>query len=141
MNISTAESSQSRIAQNFDVKIHEEKIMSFVNELIPEDDKKKLDPSLYKSKLGGNPIHLWKWTIDRGQDAFLLFSDGGRDDIPEFYILTWKGQLIRFSAFVTGDGNRSTGVSLMWRVSRVDIPTAIEASRPKVFSMKVCTAS
>lgn len=112
-----------------------ENSMGFVNELISQEDKCRLNPELYKSRLGRFPIRLSRWTIDREQNAFLLFTDGGREDIPEFYILTWRGHRILFSASVTGHGDRSTGIELSWCVFHVETPPEIEASRGELFEL------
>jgi hypothetical protein len=112
-----------------------ENSMGFVNELISEEDKSRLNPELYKSRLGGYSIRLWKWTIDREQEAFLLRTDGGREDIPEFYILTWREKLVKFAAYREGAGNNSVGVELKWRVFQIDIPLEIRNQREDVLRL------
>jgi len=48
--------------------------MAFVNELIPEELKENFPFKVVTAPDGSKPT-LWKWTIDRERDAFLVVVD------------------------------------------------------------------
>lgn len=48
--------------------------MAFVNELIPEELKSKF-PFPVKTRPDGSKPTLWKWTIDRQRDAYLVVTE------------------------------------------------------------------
>jgi hypothetical protein len=54
----------------------QEKIMAFINELISDEDKKKIDWTKFKAWPFTPSITPWKWTIDRERDVFLYHSEG-----------------------------------------------------------------
>lgn len=57
--------------------IVEEKLnMGFINERIPEEEKKKFTFPVMTSPSGRQPT-LNKWTIDREREAFLVLANAG----------------------------------------------------------------
>ncbi|HSD40080.1 MAG TPA: hypothetical protein VLC92_21450 [Rhodocyclaceae bacterium] len=113
--------------------------MAFVNELIGEEDKKKIDWTEFKWWERSDPHRPWKWTIDRERDVFLVgLVNRGRDgDHPEIYALSWKGGVIRFSAESGGQGMFTTGVDMFWKVFDIEIPSHLEIQRQEILSVLV----
>lgn len=113
--------------------------MAFMNERIPEEEKAKFTFPVYTQPDGSKPT-LWKWTIDRERHAFLVITHivgGGYSgtDPEEHFVLSWNGQLIRFSGQYKIGGSRGEGYALTWRLSAVEIPAAIEERRPEVLAL------
>jgi hypothetical protein len=108
--------------------------MAFVNELIPEDVKGSLPFDVQTGYMGAKPT-LWKWTIDRERDAFLVHtgtSGSGGDGPGESYVLSWNGNLVPF----TGDPkvliDAERGKVLSWRIHRLVLPDALYWKRDEV---------
>jgi len=108
--------------------------MAFVNELISEEDKQKIDWSKFKAWPSSKPHRPWKWTIDRERDVFLigLVGRGREDDHPEVYALSWKGDVIRFEAESGGKGMFTTGVDMFWKIFNIYIPSHLERQRQEI---------
>jgi len=52
--------------------------MAFVNEAVPEEQKSKFDPKVFFNPTQFNgPIEMFRWTIDRERDVFLIRLGGG----------------------------------------------------------------
>ncbi|MCQ4347050.1 hypothetical protein NGA35_06340 [Pseudomonas stutzeri] len=103
--------------------------MSFVNCLMPDEDKGKIDFPVYTEKDGRRPT-LYKWTVDAERNAFLVLADieGGphADTDQEFrFILACKAFRIRFWAKKDSMSKIDTGNFVSWRVYGVDIPEGI----------------
>ncbi len=111
--------------------------MTFVNEIIPEDDKIKIDWGHFRWSQWSEPHRPWKWTIDRGRDVFLvmLVGQGREGDHPEVYALSWKGDVIRFKAERDAKGMFETGVDMFWKVFDIEMPIHLEAIRAEIYSV------
>lgn len=110
--------------------------MAFVNELIPEEQKDKF-PFPVKTRPDGSKPTLYKWTIDRERDVYLVVVNaggGGYDGTPvrEYYVLWWKGEVISFGADQSLNGTKETGVVLTWKVNRLNIPPALHERKDEV---------
>lgn len=113
--------------------------MAFMNERIPEEEKAKFTFPVSTRPDGARPT-LSKWTIDRERHAFLVITHivgGGYSgtDPEEHFVLSWNGQLIRFSGQYKISGSRGEGYALTWHLSAVEIPAAIEERRPEVLAL------
>lgn len=94
--------------------------MTFVNEFVPEDQKDKFDPEVFKLIPAYPPSRPYRWTIDRERDIFLIrvggsHSGGGQGDgyePPDFYTLSILGKLVKFDlcTYVDGDSKDNTAV-------------------------------
>lgn len=108
--------------------------MEFVNEIISEEEKRRIDWTQFKWWPSSDPHRPWKWTIDRDRDAFLVMLVGrGRDgDHPEIYAFYWKGDVIRFEAESDGKGMFATGVDMFWKVSNIEIPLHLQKQQEEI---------
>jgi hypothetical protein len=114
-------------------------IMAFVNELIPEEQKAKF-PFPVSTRPDGSKPTLWKWTIDRERDAYLVLINaggGGHVGTPltEYYILNWRGELIRFVGEPQVSGTKETGQVLSWRVYSLVISSTLEERKEEVLQL------
>ncbi len=109
--------------------------MTFVNELVPEEQKDKFDPEvLYISP--ATPTSMpYCWAIDRERDMFLIRVGAGRiegEGKPgeadyhslHFFRFSLKGQLIRFEAQVSSYENED-GWTIDWFVTNLKIPSEL----------------
>lgn len=113
--------------------------MTFVNELIPEEQKDKFPFPVHIAYDGSKPT-LWKWTIDREQDAYLVVTNvlgGGYEGTPsdEYYVLSWGGELVSFAAEQHLSGSNSKDMTLTWNVHRLNIPPALQERRDQVLQL------
>jgi hypothetical protein len=94
--------------------------MTFVNELISEEDKAKYDWSKFKAWDFSWPLRPWKWTIDREKDVFFVGLEGqGREsERPEVEI--------------TGHLNGKFWDEIYWKILRMSIPVEIEMNRDEI---------
>ncbi len=82
--------------------------MAFINERIPEDFKNTFDFSIFSGPFSywkPKDIELYKWTVDRERDAFLLHLASGGRGLPEepthsWFVLYSKGDLLYFDSEV-----------------------------------------
>jgi len=102
--------------------------MAFVNELISEADKARIDWSQFKWWKHSDPHRPWKWTIDRDRDAFLIpLEPPGYDDThtrPEVFALAWRGHIVRIEGYVSGSGPGKFWEQMKWQIVKVVIPAA-----------------
>jgi hypothetical protein len=110
--------------------------MPFINELIPEEDKAKIDWTKFKAWPFSKPLDPSKWTIDHESNVFLvrLAGRGPYGERPVTYALCWKGEVIRFEAEETGKGEFKTGVDMFWRIYNVGIPSYLREKQEKILS-------
>lgn len=113
--------------------------MAFVNELIPEEQKDKF-PFPVSTRPDGSKPTLWKWTIDRERDAYLVVTDvlgGGYEGTPPdyFYVLYWKGELVPFAAERHLSGSKTDDIVLTWKMHRLDIPSALQERKEEVMQL------
>lgn len=114
--------------------------MAFMNEKIPSEVKETLPLSVQRSPFDGSAPTLWKWTIDRAREAYLVCTgkEGGSYEgtqLTESYALVWRGQVVTFG----GDPTRTTGpqgaVSLRWRIYGLQIPETLRDREQEVVAM------
>lgn len=98
--------------------------MPFVNELVSDADKARIDWSKFKAWPFSKPLNPWKWTIDRDKDVFFVWLEGRGPDSerPETYALSWKGHVIRIEAEVSGSGGEKFWEHLAWNILKIDLP-------------------
>lgn len=108
--------------------------MGFINDVITDDDMKNLNPEMFKTVVGDFHVYFDKWTADRKRGAFLMYLKGGRKDegIPEIYAFIWKGILIPFSAFISGNGDINVGRYLYWDVFNMEIPDELQSEKNEI---------
>jgi hypothetical protein len=112
----------------------QEKIMAFINELISDEDKKKIDWTKFKAWPFTPSITPWKWTIDRERDVFFIPLGGRGPDgeRPDVYGLWWKGILLRIEARLIGTGSGKFWDSLYWDITKIDIPDDLCSQRKEI---------
>lgn len=110
--------------------------MAFVNELISEEDKQKIDWTQFKAWPFSQPYRPWKWTIDRMQDVFLVALEGRgpEGERPETYALYWHGDVIRLEAERNGKGMFANGVDMFWRLFNINIPQHLKQQRQEILT-------
>jgi len=113
--------------------------MAFVNELIPEAEKEKFTFPV-RTELDGSKPTLYKWTIDKEKDVFLVVVNAGGgghlgSPVIEHYVLNWKGNLIRFVGEQQLGGSKDTGITLSWKVHQLDIPSSLIARKEDVLEL------
>lgn len=72
--------------------------MAFVNEVIPEADKAKLDLKVLSVPGWRGDSMDTRWTIDRERDFFMIHIGGGGPERPNVYALSISGEIVRFRA-------------------------------------------
>ncbi len=114
--------------------------MAFINEIMPEEEKEKLPFSVTTDRDGSKPT-LWKWTIDRERNAYLVFSGsagGGYVGLPltKHFVLSWDGELTYLSA---DPGNcyydDSGGVVQPWRIHNLKSSPALDDHKDEVLKL------
>ena len=113
--------------------------MAFVNEKIPEEEKEKFEFPVFTETDGSKPT-LWKWTIDKERDAFLVITDkegGGYQGTPEtcHFALSWRGNFINFIGELQFLGNSRSEQSISWKVSKLVISSEIKNRHDEVFEL------
>jgi len=111
--------------------------MAFVNELISEEDKQKIDWTKFKAYPYSNPHSPWKWTVDKDRDVFLvmLCGQGREEEHPEVYALSWKGVIIRFEAERDCKGMFVSGVDMFWHIFNIEVPLHFEDQRQEILGV------
>jgi hypothetical protein len=117
----------------------ESNIMAFVNELIPEEQKDKFPFPVYIGYGGSKPT-LYKWTIDRQRNAYLVLVNGeggGYEGTPvtKHFVLNWDGNLISLSADPLGTSKVTSGVVMSWRIRHLVIPPALQSKKEEVIAL------
>jgi len=100
--------------------------MAFVNELVPEHEKQRL-LAISSDEPNARRIELWKWTVDRGRDAFLFQTHkwGGSYEgtiQAQHLVLGLQGQLVRFLALSTNVAASPENGVLVWQVKDISLP-------------------
>ena len=112
--------------------------MAFVNELISEEDKQKIDWSKFIAWPFSKPHRPWKWTIDRERDVFFIpLEQPGYDDTntsPDVFALYWKKEIIKVEASVTGSGEGKFWNTLIWKVSNIDVPDHLKIEQNDILN-------
>ena len=88
--------------------------MAFVNEKITaEEDKALFNSFNFKNGVTDQPLKPWKWTIDRERSIFLVGLGGQgyeHSEIPEFFALVLKKDVIIIETFSGGSGDIEVGI-------------------------------
>lgn len=113
--------------------------MTFVNELIPEEQKDKF-PFPVQIGYGDSKPTLFKWTIDRERDVYLVKvrkEGGGYEGTPvtTHFIMNWCSNLISLSADRIGVSEDHGKVYMSWRIHRLVIPPALQDQREAVMAL------
>lgn len=114
--------------------------MAFVNETIPEEQKSKFKFPV-KTRPDGSKPTLWKWTIDRDRDVFLVCVDvegGGYEGTPvtKHFVMSLKGELISLSADpLNCIRNEAEGVVMPWRLHKLVLPPAFSERKDEAFEL------
>lgn len=96
--------------------------MPFVNEVISEEEKNNFDFSIIELPYQSRP-NLYKWTIDRERDSFLLWVKQDREPpYPNIYAFVWKG--LRFEPWVCYTSEKAASGKLIQtcRIENVYLP-------------------
>jgi len=117
----------------------ENTIMTFVNELSPEEQKDKF-PFPVKTRPDGSKPTLYKWTIDRERDAYLVVTNvlgGGYEGTPPdyYYVLTWNGEQVSFAAEESLSSSKENGTVVSWKIHHLDIPSVLEEHKNQVLQL------
>lgn len=114
--------------------------MAFVNEFVPEDQKKLLKADARFNKSWG-AIDLRKWTIDRERNVFIVYVQGGMPSLgdeyvdPDHYAMCWNGEVIKFTAATRSSSKYNEGRVVDWVVHKVGIPPSLELQRDSVLQL------
>ena len=111
--------------------------MPFVNEIVPDQIKPQLHAQGFRHPLGVGEIKLYKWTVDRARDVFLLplgNEPGGHDMRQFFFALSVRGAVAYFEA--CEHLNRfSDGDVLTWMGAHLELPEKLSLNRSEVISL------
>ncbi len=113
--------------------------MAFVNELVTEEQKTKIDPKIFYRAYRG-PRDLYRWVVDREREVFVVHVgsglpwDGTGPRPGEYFALSWKGEVVKFEALVVAEGTRQSWKG-HWDVMEVHIPDAFSARRDEVLEL------
>lgn len=114
--------------------------MGFVYEVVPEKDTEFFESMGLKNCWGNSELLFLaghtEWCADRERGAYLVAIGGGyHGEMPEFYDLWWKGNVIRIEAVRGGEGSYETGVDIIWFINRVPVPEKIWESKDEIMEM------
>lgn len=115
--------------------------MTFVNELIPEEDKKtRFDPKFFHrlNNPWKEPINILRWTVDRDKDVFLVYLGTRGPEQPSSFVMSVQGHIVHVEAFGNSvwDSISSTK-SVTWTIDRLLIPVELDAQRDAVIQLLV----
>lgn len=102
--------------------------MAFINEKISAADREWFNSFQLKDPFTRKPLESRSWTIDRERDAFLVGLGGQGDyesDVPMYYALVWKGNVIFMDTYSTGTGNVSSGIEMFWKITKIEAPGSL----------------
>lgn len=108
--------------------------MAFINELIPEADKARIDWSKYKDLTLGKNFEPSRWTVDKEREIYLLrlIRRGPAGAWPEMFVLNWGNTLIVFEVDGESKGDFTSGIDMFWKVLRFHIPDVLQVERDKI---------
>lgn len=112
--------------------------MAFVNEKILEADMDMFNSFNLKSPFTRKPIEPWMWTIDRERDIVLVEMEGQgyeHSEIPMFYALVWKKNVIIMETFSWGKGNYTIGAEIWWKIRSIRIPESLIAEKDTIIKL------
>ncbi|MEK3793113.1 hypothetical protein MKX42_15395 [Paenibacillus sp. FSL R7-0204] len=102
--------------------------MAFINEKITAADREWFNSFQLKDPFTRKSLESRSWTIDRERDAFLVGLGGQGDyesDVPMYYALVWKGNVIGMDTYSTGTGNVSSGIEMFWKITKIEAPGSL----------------
>jgi len=113
--------------------------MAFVNEDITEEkDIELFNLFNFKNPVSDEKLRPRKWTIDREREAFVV-GLGGRgfydSEIPTFYALVWKRNVIILETYSKGQGNYSTGIEMWWKISKIKAPEILIQDQQTIINL------
>lgn len=111
--------------------------MSFVYEIVPEQDREFFDSMHLKNPFGKGHIYVTKhshWCADRERNAFLVPIGGGMHDTPYFVDLWFNGAVVIME--IEQYGKRINGdVVIGWDVVDMLIPSKIWEKKELIVSI------
>lgn len=113
--------------------------MAFVNELIPEEAKEAFDFPVQVSLTSGAKPTLWKWTVDRERNAFLIqtgIEGGAYEGTPEetSFVLLLDGHKCSFTG--TNQIRVVDGANhLTWNIRNLSVSDALAHDQERVMSL------
>jgi len=113
--------------------------MNFINEHMPELEKGKLNFPVFTHNDGSKPT-LWKWTIDRGNKAFLVLvnTKGGAYEgtpLTSRYVLSWHGNVVTMSARCSDPARESIGIVMAWEIFDIKVPESLRSKNEEVLKL------
>ncbi|MBF0414910.1 MAG: hypothetical protein HQL79_03980 [Magnetococcales bacterium] len=112
--------------------------MAFVNELIPDEDKLKLEamniryPHYRKLSLTKGSI----WTIDHDRNIYLLPTAFNMYDAPGliYFVLSWKDKIIGIKALDRSTKNEDQIYTVFYTILKLQIPGEILCDREHIMN-------
>lgn len=113
--------------------------MSFMNELMPESEKNRLSFQVETRPDGSKPT-LWKWTVDRERDAFLVFtgaSGGSYEGVQTTFscVLSLSGRLFKFFADPYLGERSAAGQVMRWVIHDLEVPDVMGVSKEELMEI------
>lgn len=108
--------------------------MAFVNEYASPKDAKTFDlAGIFKrfdKPLLGNPT----WTIDRENDAFLLWLQSSREESKNYqmFVMGWKGEVIPTYLIPNCGGRFSQKSFTHWQLMELELPEKLLADHSEI---------
>ncbi|MBF0425099.1 MAG: hypothetical protein HQL66_04690 [Magnetococcales bacterium] len=102
-----------------------------MNELIAEEDRKRIEALSIDYPSRGLPNSLYKWTVDRDSGTFLLWTGGTGPESynTEYFILYWDNRIVKIKTRRNEDGELRDGLVCLWELLELRIPSEIEVDR------------
>lgn len=103
--------------------------MSFVNELISNEDKNKINFDAIKLPIYNRSVRPYFWTIDRERDIFFMRTLPGNEEQQniEHFILWWDGEIIPMMLEHLFVNN-----ICVWRINFLSIPDTLLKKRNEI---------
>lgn len=111
----------------------------FVIEKMPEEAKVNLPFDVAVESDGSKPT-LWKWAVDKAQDAYMVATNvvgGSYSGVPitKYFMMSWRGNLIPISAEPVGHKFNELGTTVLWKINEISLPEALLANRGEVITL------
>ncbi|MBF0414909.1 MAG: hypothetical protein HQL79_03975 [Magnetococcales bacterium] len=112
--------------------------MAFVNELIPDEDKLKLEamnircPHYHDLPLSKGSV----WTIDRDRNIFLFLTACNMYDAPglEYYVLSWKEKLVCINSKCRATKDEDQVYTVFFTILKLQISGEILCDREHIMN-------
>ena len=110
--------------------------MAFINERIPEEEKEKFTFEVTTRPDGSKPT-LYKWTIDRERNAFLLTTkksggDAGGSETITYFVLVWNSHVVQFSGSYERSRDNAGKITQNWNIENLEIPSSISDLKEEI---------